>query len=250
MEHHILDLYKGGTIVRGKGVKVLDEFIRDGAASVLDVPKTALVKSDGTPGANNARQLIQIEHTRARTRWVSAGLRSELDKARYPLHFIDFETSALAVPYHAGMRPYEQAAFQWSCHTIERAGAPVVHAEWLNDTDAFPNAEFARSLRARIGDDGTVLIWTKYERSILRTIHAAMIDDPDRDEGLVEWLASMIAAEGTRLLDMNHLALHHYFDPAMKGRTSIKVVLDAVWKSDEAGASRIPRVRRERRITV
>jgi len=38
----------------------------------------------------------------------------------YPRYFFDFEGIDLAVPRWAGVRPYEQIPFQWSCH-IERA---------------------------------------------------------------------------------------------------------------------------------
>jgi len=33
---------------------------------------------------------------------------------KYPYHFIDFETSTVAIPFHKGMRPYEPVAFQFS----------------------------------------------------------------------------------------------------------------------------------------
>jgi len=34
-----------------------------------------------------------------------------------------------------------------------------------------------------------------------------------------------------RLVDMNQLTVKHYFHPLMKGRTSIKMVCDALWKT-------------------
>jgi hypothetical protein len=36
----------------------------------------------------------------------------------YPLHFIDFETSMVAIPFHEGRKPYEQMAFQYSHHVM------------------------------------------------------------------------------------------------------------------------------------
>jgi hypothetical protein len=35
-----------------------------------------------------------------------------------------------------------------------------------------------------------------------------------------------------RIFDMHELARRDFYHPGMKGRTSIKVVLDALWKSD------------------
>ena len=42
------------------------------------------------------------------------GLKKELDSYTYPLHFIDFETSMVAIPFYKGRKPYEQTAFQFS----------------------------------------------------------------------------------------------------------------------------------------
>jgi hypothetical protein len=46
----------------------------------------------------------------------------------------DNETTAIAVPYHAGMHPYEQVAFQWSCHRLDSPDSQLAHAEWINLT--------------------------------------------------------------------------------------------------------------------
>ena len=45
-----------------------------------------------------------------------AGLKDEMKNWKFPLHFIDFETSAVALPFYEKMRPYEQIAFQFSHH--------------------------------------------------------------------------------------------------------------------------------------
>jgi len=71
--------------------------------------------------------------------FISPEMPKILEGCKYPLHFIDFEASRMAVPYHAGMRPYEQVAFQWSCHTIPTRGANLVHQEWINVDGAYPN---------------------------------------------------------------------------------------------------------------
>ena len=45
--------------------------------------------------------------------------KEKMDKWEYPLHMIDFETSAVALPFFKGMKPYETLAFQFSHHTID-----------------------------------------------------------------------------------------------------------------------------------
>ena len=46
------------------------------------------------------------------------GLKSELEKCKFPLNFIDFETSMSALPFNKGLKPYEQVAFQFSIRFI------------------------------------------------------------------------------------------------------------------------------------
>ena len=49
-------------------------------------------------------------------------VRNAMSEWRFPYHFIDFETAAVALPFHAGMRPYESLAFQFSHHLMEANG--------------------------------------------------------------------------------------------------------------------------------
>ena len=176
------------------------------------------------------RQRRQIECTRAGATWIGPNLQSKIDGLVYPLHFIDFEVSRLALPYHARMRPYGQVVFQWSCHRVESPGAVPTHREWLNTSDVWPNAAFAGALREAIGDVGTVLTWSSYEegrlKEIVRELPTFGADNPD----LVSWIGGVISS---RMVDLHDWAKYDFFHPAMRGRTSIKVVLDALWESDE-----------------
>jgi hypothetical protein len=51
------------------------------------------------------------------------------------------------------------------------------------------------------------------------------------DPQLRDWIGALTADDG-RILDMHKLCVNGFFHPEMGGRTSIKVVLDALWKSD------------------
>ena len=228
---HILDLYFGGK------VGGINDLISDGKTSLYDVPESFLRKKDGGIGSQAQRQLIQIRRTRDNTEWVDPVLKDILSACEYPLHFIDFETSALALPYHAGMRPFENIAFQWSCHTLAAPGADLKHSEWINLEDTFPNFAFAASLMERLGRTGTVFMWATHENTILRHILLQMENRRDGSAALKEWLTFMTSAH---MVDMNQLTLNHYFHPLMKGKTSIKKVLDAVWQTDSALRARFP----------
>lgn len=232
---HILDLYFGGT------VKEVQALIEAGKTSLYDLPESALSKKDGSMGPRAQRQLMQMRNSRSQTEWIDPALGDILSSHSYPLHFIDFETSGLAVPYHAGMRPFETVAFQWSCHTIAAPGAEPVHSEWINLEETYPNFAFAEALMNQLGQNGTVYMWATHESTILKQIRAQM-DGRNENAQLADWLDWI--TDG-RLVDMNDLTLKHYFHPIMKGRTSIKKVLDAVWQINTGLRKRYPQYVKE-----
>lgn len=61
-----------------------------------------------------------------------AGIKAEMNKWTFPLHFIDFETSAVAIPFNKGRRPYEQIAFQFSHHVVHEGGSIEHAGQWIN----------------------------------------------------------------------------------------------------------------------
>jgi hypothetical protein len=231
---HLLDLYHVGDL-GGRGGPAANALIGQGKAGLFDVPKESLVKADGTVGERNKRQIIQIDCTQRGVEWLSDALPKILDGFKYPLRFIDFETTAIAVPYHAGMHPYEPVAFQWSCHKLESPGGALTHSEWINTDDAFPNFQFAESLMHCVGSGGTVFMWATHENTILSTVLRQMAARGYRNAELKSWIGGIVSQgplHPGRLVDMNRLTEQHYFHPLMNGRTSIKVVCDALWKTN------------------
>ena len=226
---HILELQSIGKVLDANGVPIIESLTREGKASLFDIPLDRLKKKDGTVGTQAERQIRQITHAKLGKEWIDDSLKGALAGLRYPMHFIDFEASRLAIPYHANMRPYGQVAFQWSCHTVDSPGASPRHTEWLNAADEWPNMTFARSLREVIGESDTVLAWSPFERSQLNEIAREHPQFVPRDESLEAWVGAMT---GGRIFDLHRCAVDQYYHPGMGGRTSIKVVLDALWKAD------------------
>ena len=224
---HILDLYRVD-LMGGKNNDEVAVLAASGLARLDDAPRDLLT------GGTAVRQLLQLDYTARNQEFIAPELKGILQQHPFPLHFMDFEGSRLALSYHSGMRPYEQAAFQWSCHTMTTPTAPLEHREWLNAEDAFPNFEFARTLRDRIGDTGTVYIWSQYELVVLREIRQQMEKYGEKDADLAAWLERMTRAKNPRVVDLCELAKLYYFHPAMKGSLSIKYVLPAVWEADAA----------------
>ena len=171
---------------------------------------------------------------------IGDGLASQLSKLEYPLHFIDFEASRIPVPYLPGMKPYEVVAFQFSCHTLAAPDAEhLIHREWLNLRDVYPNEEFLRELRAAIGDHGTVLTWSGYELTTLRHVRRQLRERGLLTADLAAWLSGLVGpvpadgeddkSVGKRVVDLLKISQADYAHPLMRGSHSIKKVLDAVW---------------------
>lgn len=231
----LLDYYHVTAIERSR--HVINPLIARGRVKLSDVEEVDLVKTDGTVGLINERQRIQREYTLVNREYFAANLKRQLDELRYPLHFIDFETSRVAVPYHAGMRPYEQVAFQWSCHTIRQPNAQPEHSEWINVVDAFPNFQFAEALMETLGTEGSFLIWSMHENSVLNDIRHQMDKYDYSNPSLNDWLCTIVKFDGhasSYMVDMCDIAKRCYFHPKMKGRLSLKFVLPAVWETDES----------------
>ena len=225
---NIFDIYYGGTLGENK---LLDELISLGKVSLWDLNETHFVKKDGSVGSRNERQLIQFKNTRLEKEYFSDEIKDEISEWQFPLHFIDFETYTGAIPHHKNMRPYELIAFQWSCHTITHLGAEPIHKEWINTEKSFPNFRFAESLMAHIGSSGTPLMWATHENTVLRKVLEQMEVFSHSNGKLKTWLTGITKDKGRegRLIDMNAFTLKNYFHPYMKGRTSIKKTLPAIW---------------------
>jgi hypothetical protein len=221
---HMFDLYQLRMAKGVSGEPIVNELVQHAKASLFDIPASACESAYGP------RQIIQLKHTRSGKEWIEPALRSELAALNGPLHFIDFETSTMALPYHQGMRPFEMVAFQWSCHTLAGPGTEPKHQEWINCKQAYPNVEFARSLRNAVGDRGVLMTWSNHERTTLRTLADKIEDYFPAETKLAAWLRG--TADGDRIVDMCALAKDGYFHPEMKGSLSIKYVLPAIWRND------------------
>jgi len=235
VDPHIFDLYYGGTLKNSNKDWYLDELIEERKVSFWDLDVQRFKNSKGELGSRGLRQLLQFQNTKSNVEWISSDLSVTLKELNYPLHFIDFETYMGAIPHHIVMRPYELIAFQWSCHTITAPNAEPKHSEWLNCEYDFPNFRFAEALMDQIGDSGTPLMWSSFENTILRKVLEQMEIFNYTNDPLKQWLTSMTTdgnREG-RFVDMNDLTLKYYFHPDMKGKTSIKKVLPAIWNNNK-----------------
>jgi hypothetical protein len=92
---------------------------------------------------------------------------SRLCGLAFPLHFVDFETVMPALPVFVGTSPYQTVKVQWSMHVLHEDGR-LEHAEYLvSDTSVEPSAEFFTTLIDALGEHGTFVHYSTYERTQL-----------------------------------------------------------------------------------
>jgi hypothetical protein len=235
------------------------KFIEDGIFLMDDLNVNEVFmqpdKVDGKlrfKGPRAERQYLQVTemlHEAARER-VEPKLFTEMAKWKYPLHFIDFETCMAAIPFHKHRRPYEQLAFQFSCHSVYDDGR-IEHREWISgEQGIFPNFKFLTALKKVLDkDEGTIFRFSHHENTVLRQIQdqlcrardLGLTDYPENGDELIAWIDTVTHFEyrndqnkkckhiGERdMVDMCALVQDYYYHPAMRGSNSIKVVLPTV----------------------
>jgi hypothetical protein len=146
-------------------------------------------------------------------------VRDTIESLSYPRYYLDFEGIDLPVPLWAGIRPYEQVIFQWSCH-IQSAPDVFAHTEFLDLSGADPSLACIAALQASIdpaGDTPIVVYNATYERGRLEGLAKRHPEHSDLMNGYV-----------SRLFDLLPVVKGHFYDPRMRGSFSIKKVLPAI----------------------
>jgi hypothetical protein len=168
--------------------------------------------------------------------------RAEMARWRYPLNLIDFETSRTALPFHKGDRPFGLVAFQFSHHVLHEDGSLVHAGEFLcTEPGVHPNLAFVRALQnALSANDGTVLMWSPYENSVLNELRRQLVEGECPAADAVELTrfiesitvrkeGSVLLWEGPRaMVDMKPLSSAAFFHRRAGGSNSIKKVLPAM----------------------
>ena len=196
--------------------------------------------------STNDRQWLQVEmrcENKEKSWFDAEGMATEMSKWTFPLHFIDFETSRVAIPFNKGKRPYEGIAFQFSHHTVDEKGLVKHAGEFINaEPGVFPNYEFIRALKKELEtDNGTIFRYADHENSFLVEIWRQLNSEsdeavPDKQElmDFIQTISHSSEDSATRwigqrdMVDMLKLVKNYFYHISMKGSNSIKVVLPAV----------------------
>lgn len=204
-EHAVTDLPRMNDVL-------LEMLLDAGITSIHDVPVDLALLS---PTQRDAVAVVKsgVPHVEREE------LFRALSRLEPPVYFLDFETVAPALPLWPGTHPYEAVPFQYSLHVRTRDGA-LEHREYIHDGPDDPRRPLAQHLLADLGESGSIVHYSPYERVVLSGLAKALPD-------LAPGLESVIA----RLVDLERIVRKHTRHPASAGRSSIKHVLPA-WCPD------------------
>jgi len=139
-----------------------------------------------------------------------------LDKLKYPLYYLDFETFSTAIPIFDHTKPYQQIPFQYSLHIVKKKGAKPEHISYLADGTKDPRKEFLKSLKDNLGDKGSIVVYYQsFEVGRIEECVEACPKFSIWSEGILD-----------RIMDLHHpFGSFHFYHPKQKGSASIKKVL-------------------------
>jgi CRISPR/Cas system-associated exonuclease Cas4 (RecB family) len=185
-----------------------------------------------------ARQGVQIRGTLTQQPQIDLdGLRQALGNCPPPWHFIDFETTAPAIPHFQGTRPYEGMSFQFSHHVLEADGT-LRHANQFLSTRAprNPTFDFIEALyNALAHAEGTLFRYSNHENTYLRKAHRLLTSSspfgPEKTDNILAFIDDVTVGGKRSMVDLLEIVRAHYWHPRMGGSNSIKDVLPAVMMS-------------------
>ena len=204
---------------------------------------------EGEGVSRQQRQWLQVKKAQANdgSPWLDkTAWHKEMDSWTYPLHFIDFETTRVALPFFKGQKPYQSIAFQFSHHRLHQDGRlDHAHQFLCANPHTNPNRAFAEALMAAIGgDDGTVFMYSPHENTTLRDILFEIWDAPEPgNEDLKTFLMSLVQPvkdsslqwmPSRPMVDQLALVKRYLYLPQTHGSNSLKHVLPAMLNASEA----------------
>jgi len=194
---HIRHLYKSGPVNTAS-------FLQQGIRRIADLPPGYKLP----PAARRQIRALQTEEL-----IVEPTLARDLEPFDCRLGYLDFETIARAVPVWDGMRPWGQAAAQFSYHWDTPDGG-VAHTAYLAEGPGDARPELAERLVKATADADRVVMYSSFEKTQIRALAEAV---PDLREPLL--------ALADKLIDLLPVVRNNVYHPDFRGSFSIKYVL-------------------------
>ena len=202
--------------VGGFGPKKAFPYYYSGIVSFEDLEKS---------GKLTARQHMQIEHeiSACPPRIDVKNIREYLKRFSYPLYFFDFESYQPAIPPFDNIAPFKQVVFQYSLDYIEYEGGPIHHRDFLAYPGEDPRRALALQMCQDIPRDVCIVTYNmSFEQTQIKGLAALY---PDLQEHLMNIHDHIVDLE-------EPFAKRWYYCKEMQGRSSIKLVLPALFPDD------------------
>ena len=142
-------------------------------------------------------------------------IKNFMNKFKYPLHFLDYETYMDVIPRFIGTRPYQQIPIQYSLHILHEDGK-LEHKEYLHTTTEDPLKIVAENLQKDVSPEGTFIVWNEsFEKKCNELIGECFSPSKTFFEDI-----------NSRIVDLMEPFCNSYFvDKGFLGSASIKKVL-------------------------
>lgn len=148
--------------------------------------------------------------------FIDPQLAVELGRVEYPLHFLDFETVGPAIPRYPHTSPFQSIPFQWSDDLLHGDGS-MEHREYLCTEDKDSREEFIRTLLEALGGEGSIFIYTTYEKDLIGSLAEAL-----------PLYREILLPLQDRFKDLHALIRDYFYHPRFHGSFSLKDVLPAL----------------------
>jgi predicted RecB family nuclease len=143
-------------------------------------------------------------------------LQEVLNEVQWPAYYLDFESCALAMPQVSRVRPYEQMPVQYSLHVFSAPNKLERHEEFLGNPGEDCRDSLCRQLLSQVGATGSIVVYSSFEKTILRSLGDRLPQHQSSLEALSE-----------RLFDLRRVFSEAVFHPSCQGKESIKHTLPA-----------------------
>ncbi len=141
-------------------------------------------------------------------------LKDALYSVVFPAYYLDFETIRTAIPLYPNIAPYTQIPIQYSLHICTTPDDVLKHLQYLGDPMKDPRREFAERLISDCGTEGSIIVYTHFEKDRIKELLNVFPD-----------LESHLTALVDRMIDINKIVSDNFYHPDFHGSYSIKNVL-------------------------
>lgn len=188
-------------------------------AQYRDLRAAGIAKIQDIPDAMIRHSIQQMVRDALRTneRRVDVAMRDELEKFRFPIHFVDFETVQYAVPQHIATSSYDYLPVQYSDHILFEDGK-LDHREFIYVGFGDPRPEFITSLLEAVQGAGSIVVYSNFEEQRLKDL--LRLNEASARE-LYDYFVD-------RIIDLYKIIKDYVYYPEFAGSFSIKKVLPAM----------------------